>query len=635
MSTTTTTTSNTNNSVELIALNRLTLSKLNVRTSNTSASADAELTASIREQGLLQSLIVVPTSDDSFDVIGGGRRLRCLQQLASDGEIPVDREINCTIIDNTDRAVNASLAENIRRRNMHPADIYIAFNAMIEAGQTTEDIQREFHMKAKDVAKVLRLANVHPTLFNLFRKDKLTIDQIMAFAATEDKKIQIAAFKESGKNTNISPYRIREAIFQEQHQFDTGIARFVGRAAYTKAGGVISSDLFNDSEYYDDHPLMVSLADKKLEKAMNAIKGDWAWKECTMDASAIMFSCIQLSGTTNPPKQIADKLFAIRSSIDKLEAREDDLSDKEYDELDKLNDEEYHLKERVRRDYTEFTDKQMKSSGCLVSFDRNGKIEIYRGVQRHEDTKKLRQSKTGEQATDRDKPVATQPDISQALKSDLGIYRMQAIAATLATSPVIAADVLHYSFIVSVIAGHESYEYNKLDIRTQKVNRETSREDYNGSAAAQSMLETYKTLDTAWFAQKSDAKRFEQFCSLSAKKKEDLLAYCTALLIESGSQSEGKGSATTTIVNSLDIQFNEWWRPTRENYFKRVNKTKLLNIGKKAFGKSFFTKFEGAKTKDILDHFEWVMEKGKESDLTEKEKLFRNQWVPEEIANGV
>ena len=72
--------------LRLIPLDQLELSPLNVRKVAASATDDAELLASIRENGIKQNLVVHVLPDGKFAVDAGGRRLKALKQLASDAE---------------------------------------------------------------------------------------------------------------------------------------------------------------------------------------------------------------------------------------------------------------------------------------------------------------------------------------------------------------------------------------------------------------------------------------------------------------------------------------------------------------------------------------------------------------------
>ena len=99
--------------------------------------------------------------------------------------------------------------------------------------------------------------------------------------------------------------------------------------------------------------------------------------------------------------------------------------------------------ETARDDYLQFSDEQKAYSGCVVTFNNAGKLEILQGLARRKDMPKQTASNTsgaGEGAQATDKPQA---GLSQALMDDLSIYRQQATKAALLRDPAAAADVLH------------------------------------------------------------------------------------------------------------------------------------------------------------------------------------------------
>ena len=92
-----------------VNIDDLTISPLNVRREIDDVS---ELAESIREQGVLEPLVVRRTSDGKFEVIMGSRRLTASRQIGLD-LVPV------VVQDISDAdAVLRSLAENIQRQNL-------------------------------------------------------------------------------------------------------------------------------------------------------------------------------------------------------------------------------------------------------------------------------------------------------------------------------------------------------------------------------------------------------------------------------------------------------------------------------------------------------------------------------------
>lgn len=154
--------------IQSIPLSKLEISPLNVR-KTASKSADAELMASIIAHGLINPLTVIERGG-KFQVVAGGRRLKALEALQKDGKLPKDHKVDCQLAANDD-AAEVSLAENVVRQAMLPADEFEAFNALATAKppMSTTEIAERFSRTEKLVLQRLKLARVAPQLLKEYR----------------------------------------------------------------------------------------------------------------------------------------------------------------------------------------------------------------------------------------------------------------------------------------------------------------------------------------------------------------------------------------------------------------------------------------------------------------------------------
>ena len=111
----------------------------------------AALAASIREQGVLQPL-VVRRRGDAYELIIGERRWRAAQ-LAGLDEVPA------VILDATDRqVVEMALVENVQRADLNPMELAEAFRVLIDdEGMTQDEAGRRVGLDRSSVANHLRL----------------------------------------------------------------------------------------------------------------------------------------------------------------------------------------------------------------------------------------------------------------------------------------------------------------------------------------------------------------------------------------------------------------------------------------------------------------------------------------------
>jgi ParB family transcriptional regulator, chromosome partitioning protein len=98
--------------------------------------------------------------------------------------------IPCSVIGDDADATEISLAENVQREQMHPADEFDAFKALIESGTPPADVAARFGITETVVLQRLKMAKVSPILIEAYRNGDMTLQHIMAFAASDDHAAQ-------------------------------------------------------------------------------------------------------------------------------------------------------------------------------------------------------------------------------------------------------------------------------------------------------------------------------------------------------------------------------------------------------------------------------------------------------------
>lgn len=267
-----------------IPLSQLHATYLNVRKTG-GASVDS-LAASIAHHGLIHNLVVTK-NDKGFAVVAGGRRLKALQALQEGGILPesLAAGIPCLVVDDA-HGHEASLAENVIRQAMHPADEFDAFAKLAEDGLPVGEIAARFGQPELFVKQRLKLANVAPELLKIYRAGDATLEQMMALALTDDQALQLRIWKAARGEWQLQPDRLREAITQQELAADSSLAKYIGVAAYEKAGGQMRRDIFGAEEdsFLMDPELAQKLALEKLERTAEKIRKEgWAWAEARLD----------------------------------------------------------------------------------------------------------------------------------------------------------------------------------------------------------------------------------------------------------------------------------------------------------------------------------------------------------------
>ena len=225
-----------------------------------------------------------------------------------------------------------SLAENVVRIAMHPADQVVAFSALAQAGATVGAIAARFGVPERTVEQRLRLGNAAPELLDAYRADGIDLDTLKAFAVTTDHERQRSVWEQvSAQGYRPSAWQVRRLLTEKRVPAGSPMARFVGVDAYEAAGGAVLRDLFADEHengvWLEDPALLVDLAMKKLAAAADELSTRWKWAEAMVEVD---WSATARFGRIHPePGEPTDGEAA---EIGRLRARHGELSDMDEDD---------------------------------------------------------------------------------------------------------------------------------------------------------------------------------------------------------------------------------------------------------------------------------------------------------------
>jgi ParB/RepB/Spo0J family partition protein len=139
----------------------------NARRDWTSDDAVADLQAlanDIRDNGLLQNLIVRPHADpliDEWILVGGERRWRALGLLIERGEWLAEQTVPARRLHADDVGIRlAALAENLQRRALNPIEEANAYRGLEAVGLTTKEIAARISMTQRHVQMRLQLLDL-------------------------------------------------------------------------------------------------------------------------------------------------------------------------------------------------------------------------------------------------------------------------------------------------------------------------------------------------------------------------------------------------------------------------------------------------------------------------------------------
>ena len=145
----------------------------------------ASLSASIRELGVLQPVLVKQATDGSYELIAGERRLRAAKR-AGLTTIPA-------IVREADRvaSLEQALVENLHRQDLNALEEAAAYSQLIEdLGLTHEQVATRVGKSRVSITNSLRLFQLPPSVQKLVANGELSGSHAKALLGTPDRGLQ-------------------------------------------------------------------------------------------------------------------------------------------------------------------------------------------------------------------------------------------------------------------------------------------------------------------------------------------------------------------------------------------------------------------------------------------------------------
>ena len=567
-----------------IPLNQLTAWKGNVRKTPLKGFVD-ELAASIKAHGLQQNLIVMKDGK-KFSVIAGGQRLKALQQLAKTGDIEAGHPVPCMVTADAAEATELSLTENTVRANMHPADEFEAFCKLIDNGATVTDVAARFGISETVVKQRLKLARVSPKIIKAYRAEQLNLEQVMAFAISDDHEAQDNVLKDL-RTQDLDPRDIRDALTENHISTTDRRVKCVTLKAYEKAGGATRRDLFSTDDkdvFILDTVLLGKLLAEKLERAAKPVRIEgWKWVEIHPEFGYEQKSQFQHRYAEPVPLQPEQQ-----EQLDKLQQEYDDLYDKWSDSSD---DEEQPARlVELEELHEPFNDREeiwspeiLAIGGAVISIGYDGTTSIERGLVRQEDAPKhTAKGKPSDPAAAGQAGKAPSSAFSAALIESLTAHKSAALSAELMQRPDIAL-----AAVVHTIASRVLLNAGSTDTSLVMTAAPQSLKRVEGSKA---FLQLQAARET-WGQQIPGTSEHLWTWCLEQHQTVllDLLAFCTATIINVVQvKADRPGNARLAhaghLAAALNLDMKTWFEPTAENYFSRIRKPQILEALREAKG---------------------------------------------------
>lgn len=154
--------------------------------------AMTQLSASVKEQGILQPLLVVEQPGGRYRIVAGERRWRAARQ-AGLATVP------CMVRDmDMIRQMEVSLIENLQREDLNPMEEAAAIRALMQqCGYTQETVAARLSKSRPAIANLLRLLTLPKEVTQMVREGLLSAGHARVLAGLEREEDKVVLARET------------------------------------------------------------------------------------------------------------------------------------------------------------------------------------------------------------------------------------------------------------------------------------------------------------------------------------------------------------------------------------------------------------------------------------------------------
>ncbi len=156
-----------------------------------------ELTASVREKGVVQPILVRPVAGatDSYEIVAGERRWRAAQKAGLHDVPVVVRELS------DKEALELAIVENVQRQDLNALEEAIGYQQLIDGyGYSQSELADVIGKSRPHIANTLRLLKLPDDVQAYLREGKLTAGHARALVTLDDPSAAARRIVEAGLN---------------------------------------------------------------------------------------------------------------------------------------------------------------------------------------------------------------------------------------------------------------------------------------------------------------------------------------------------------------------------------------------------------------------------------------------------
>lgn len=225
----------------------------------------SELAESIEKHGLIQPIVVRPTSSGMYQIVAGERRWRACR-MAGISEVPV------VIKELDDRNYyEIALIENLQREDLNPVEEAVGYRTLIDTyGLTQEQVAEGVGKSRSTVTNVLRLLNLSEDALQALKNGNITAGHARAILAAESDELAADMLKAARggasvrdleamskqspktKTAKLTPPTARNNFYSEvELSLKNELGRKVDIKSKGKGKGTITIEFYSEEELSD------------------------------------------------------------------------------------------------------------------------------------------------------------------------------------------------------------------------------------------------------------------------------------------------------------------------------------------------------------------------------------------------
>lgn len=220
----------------------------------------SELADSIAKHGLIQPIVVKPTTNGRYMIIAGERRWRACR-IAGLYEVPV------MVKDTDDKTLmELALIENLQREDLNPVEEALGYRSLIDEFSLTQEAVAERMGKSRSaVTNALRLLSLYEDELEALRKGIISAGHARALLSVDDKELRHRMLLAAADGASVRELEKMAAASKKSHKTPNSIVKpnfynevelslknEMGRKVYIKptgkGKGTLTIEFFSDKE---------------------------------------------------------------------------------------------------------------------------------------------------------------------------------------------------------------------------------------------------------------------------------------------------------------------------------------------------------------------------------------------------